>query len=66
MSKGIPILFLALLGATGGLTWASWKGVGVQPPEKNPISIREGSTRIRRHGHYRTRYFVGGGLRGGK
>ncbi len=66
MSKGIPILFLALSGLTGGLFWSSAKGVSVQPPEKKPVSIREGSRHIGRAGHHRTRYFIGGGLHHGK
>ena len=54
--------------AIGGVFWASRVGAGVSQPGKNPPSIREGSavggplTR----GHNRTRFFVGGGLRGGK
>jgi len=48
---------------------ASANGSGLPTPSKQPVSVREGSIRgtgTNGHGHYRTRYFVGGGLHGGK
>lgn len=45
---------------------ASSVGWGVTQPEKNPPSIREGSMRGRSGPYHRSRYFMGGGLRGGK
>ncbi len=61
----IAVMFAALLATT----WAASTGFGAPQPEKNPISIREGSARGERlgSGHYRTRYFfIGGGLHTGK
>ena len=66
MSKGIPILILAMIGLTAGVTWSSFAGMGVPNPVKKPISIREGSARHPRHGRRRARYFVGGSHRHGK
>ncbi len=59
---------LGLLVVTGAAaTWASYHGTGLPRPEKEPISVREGSTRgAQRSGHLRTRYFVGGGIHRGK
>ena len=48
---------------------ASANGSGLPTPSKQPVSVREGSVRgtgTNGHGHYRTRYFIGGGLHGGK
>jgi len=50
---------------TGTAMWAGRAGWGLTKPEKQPISIREGSVRTA-GGFYRTRYFVGGGLHRGK
>ena len=44
---------------------ASSSGFGAQRENPAPVSIREGSVKDP-NGIYRTRYFVGGGLRGGK
>jgi len=65
MSKGLPILIVALAGLTGLSHWASVVGMGAPKPEKKPVSIREGSVR-HGTGRMRTRYFVGGGILAGK
>lgn len=44
---------------------ASVAGWGLPHPERDPPSIREGSVRVTR-GRRRARYFVGGGIHGGK
>ena len=65
VTLGLIVACFATIGAT---YWASYTGAGVPRPEKNPPSIREGSA-IRGplgRGHHRTRFFVGGGLHGGK
>ena len=51
-----------------GLTFlAARQGVGVTKPSKEPISIREGSTKSHSgSGRRSTRFFVGGGVHGGK
>jgi len=68
MSKGIPILVLVMLGSAGALTWGSMRGLGVPHPMKKPFSLREGSVRTTgaRSRYRRRRYFVGGGMHGGK
>lgn len=65
--------FLLIGGATtlGGLfataVWASRTGAGITPPSKQVFSIREGSVRpVGKSRRARTRYFVGGGIHGGK
>jgi len=67
--KAIPFLVGGMLFLTAVVTWASTTGVGAPKPEKQPVSIREGSVRhttgTRRH-RRRTHYFVGGGHRYGK
>ena len=63
---------LVLLGGAGLLLTAaavraSVRGWTLAPPYEQPQSIREGSAKgPLRPGLYPTRYFVGGGLRGGK
>ena len=67
MKKKLGILALGWLGLAGTATWASTSGLGVPKPEKEPVSIREGSVRPgAASGYYATRYFLGGGSRGGK
>ena len=66
MKKTIALagLFLGLLTVTHT---ASREGWGIPRPIKKPLSLREGSAKLdRRQGHYRTRYYVGGGLHRGK
>lgn len=62
-----PLSFVALavLGLLTVFTMtASASGWGLEHPERNPPSIREGS--VRTGVRTRTRYFIGGGFRGGK
>lgn len=66
MSKGIPVLIVAMLGLGGLVSWAGQAGVGVKSPKKEPVSVREGSAHIGTAGHHRTRYFMGGGIHHGK
>lgn len=66
MNKGAAILAIIMGAALFGTSYASTKGIGVPQPDKEPPSIREGSVRTTGSGHYRTRYFVGGGLLYGK
>ncbi len=48
-------------------TWsASANGWGMPKPDKQPVSIREGSKALSTSGNHKTRYFVGGGIHGGK
>ena len=63
----MTLLLIGAMGLTTGMAyWASGRGLGLPAPEKNPISIREGSARTAQGG-YRTRYFLlGGGIHGGK
>lgn len=63
MSKGSGVLALLMGGALAGSVFASTKGIGVPQPEKQPPSIREGSTagRINGSGHHGTRFFLIGG-----
>ena len=67
--KKIKLLILAAVatGVTALAVRASVVGWTVQRPATKPQSIREGSARGPiRSGHYRTRYFIGGGLHRGK
>ena len=66
MSKALPFLGIGLIGLMGLVGWASHDGVGLAPPKKKPLDVREGSAHITSRGHHRTHYFVGGGLRHGK
>lgn len=60
------LIFAPLLGvAFGGLIHDALNGSYILVPQQNPPSIREGSVGQARQGG-RTRFFVGGGLRGGK
>ena len=62
------IMYAVLGTMVAGSVWASVAGWGVPKPTKEPMSVREGSTRDQgnnRHGHYR-HHFIGGGLHGGK
>jgi len=59
----LAILMTGLLGAS---LWASLVGWGIPQPLKQPISIREASARQQTGAGSRVRYFIGGGLRGGK
>ena len=58
----VTLAFLGLL--TLSTMAASSNGWGLEHPEQNPPSIREGS--VRTGVRTRTRYFIGGGYRGGK
>ena len=63
MKKGIVIL-IGCVAALTAFTWfGSKSGWGVPQPVKEPLSIREESTRDTRlhSGRYRTRYFLRGG-----
>ncbi len=66
MNRGTIILAGSMLGILALSVWASNRGVGLPQPEKEPISIREGSARPSTPGHHRTRYFIGGGIHRGK
>lgn len=55
---GLGVLFVTT-------SLASTNGWGLDAPERNPPSVREGSHRVR-HGRRPARYFIGGGHRGGK
>jgi hypothetical protein len=66
MSKPLLILVAGMIGVAGLLTWAGAAGLGIRKPAKNPPSVREGSQRLGRTGHYRSRYFMGGGIHHGK
>lgn len=60
------LIFLPLLGFTMiGLLRHAVNGSHILVPGQNPPSIREGSVGQASRGG-RTRFFVGGGLRGGK
>lgn len=65
MIKAITI-WGSLMGSLLAFTFhAAANGVGIAQPSKNPPSIREGSVKGT-SSSMRTRFFVGGGLRGGK
>lgn len=67
MNKKIIVLIAAMVGASVLVVTASASGWGVPHPVKKPLSIREGSAKIEnQRGHYRTRYFIGGGIHRGK
>ena len=57
-----------MAGIMGATIHATGSGMGIPQPMKKPVSIREGSTKVTSNGrtYYRTRYFVGGGIHGGK
>ena len=57
-------LFIFLTAATLLSVFATYRGCGLPAPVKQPVSIREGS--VAQGGHYRPRYFIGGGFVGGK
>lgn len=60
----LSMAMMAFLGLVTIMTMtASSSGWGLEHPEQNPPSIREGSVHT---SVGRTRYFVGGGYRGGK
>jgi|GEM_PF-1075242 len=63
MSKGTLVLAAVMGTLLMGSVYASTKGIGVPQPDKEPPSIREGSTagRINRSGHHGTRFFLIGG-----
>ena len=64
---GVPLLATGGLVLTGVALRASVKGWSLSPPYPQPESIREGSARgALVPGRFATRYFVGGGLHGGK
>ncbi|MCH2208310.1 MAG: hypothetical protein MK132_20900 [Lentisphaerales bacterium] len=65
MIKAFTIWGIILGGTFGYAYFASAKGIGIKQPQVNPPSIREGSVQDT-SGKMRTRYFVGGGLHGGK
>ncbi len=69
MTRGAAILAGIMIVFLGAATWASYRGIGVPQPEKQPISIREESARNTPAGtgRYRTRFFLmGGGIHHGK
>lgn len=68
MNLSTIILVGVMTMITGVSVVFSQNGVGLPRPVKSPVSIREGSVRTSTTGagRYRTRYFVGGGLHGGK
>lgn len=56
-----------LVGLFAATVWASSTGRGISQPSKQVFSIREGSVKATGgSGRVRTRYFVGGGIHGGK
>ena len=64
--KMIALIVAGVLGIAMAVK-ASTAGWGLAPVMKQPHSIREGSVhKSTSSGHYRTHYFVGGGLHGGK
>lgn len=63
--KAFLIFTPLLVGSFGGVLYDALNGAYILVPGENPPSIREGSVGQARHGG-RTRFFVGGGLRGGK
>jgi hypothetical protein len=69
MSKG-AIMLVGIMGlALAGSAVASSRGFGVPQPEKQPISIREGSARGNASGNSSRRYrsvFIAGGIYHGK
>lgn len=66
MTRGTLILIGVMLVLMAGTIWASTVGLWLPQPDKEPVSIREGSARPLGSGHHSTRYFVGGGIFGGK
>ena len=65
MKKSL-FIWSAIFGlSTFGAMTAAKQGFGLAKPMKEPMSIREGSIKGT-NGHYRTRYFIGGGIHGGK
>ena len=61
MTAVLVLIMIAILGVTA---YASRSGWGVPQPDKEPLSIREGSVRTDT-GRVRTRYFfMGGGIEG--
>ena len=69
MTKGIVFLLIVLIGGSAFVHVISVGGWGIPRPSKKPVSIREGSVRgVGTTGtrYPRTRYFSGGGMRGGK
>ncbi len=61
-------IFAALMGTvTAGAGFASFSGMGLPQPKKNPRSIREGSVRNPDGTWRRSAYFIrSGGIHGGK
>lgn len=60
------LVFVPLLSASlAGVVHNALHGAHILVPNQNPPSIREGSVG-HAHGGGRTRFFVGGGLHGGK
>ena len=69
MSKGTTALIAVMGLGLAGSAWASSSGFGVPQPEKQPISIREGSPRGDQTGNRSRRYrtvFIAGGIFHGK
>ena len=65
--KKLAALVVVMFGLSAVTIMASSSGWGIPKPVKKPMSIREGSAKTKNiRGHYRTRYFVGGGLHRGK
>ena len=63
--KGLIIWGMIFSACTVGAYTASTDGIGLARPSKSPMSIREGSVKGS-NGVRRTRFFVGGGIHGGK
>ena len=69
MLRSTAVWSTLLSAGLGASYMAAANGAGIPQPDKQPMSVREGSVRgtgVTGRGHYRTRYFVGGGLHGGK
>ena len=65
MKKSL-FIWSAIFGlSTFGAINAAKNGFGLTKPSKQPMSIREGSVKSPT-GSTRTRYFIGGGIHGGK
>jgi hypothetical protein len=68
MNKGAAGLFIVMGLVLGGAAYASSAGMGIPQPEKQPVSIREGSTRGPNNSgtnrRYRSVFMYGGFLHG--
>ncbi|MCA9319543.1 MAG: hypothetical protein KDB53_02350 [Planctomycetes bacterium] len=67
LTRRAAIIGAILAGASVFAWWGSFVGAGVPKPERDPPSLREGSVRLAQtSGRTGTRYFIGGGIHGGK